>query len=260
MPVYPQLQTGALSQFPLMKRRQMRTVLNEAADGTQVKLADSAGAVKEWQLAYTNLSDSEAAALQAFFAATEGSLNGFTFLDPAGNLLAWSENLTNPVWSAAPLLTLAAGVSDPAGGENGWHVTNSGTGPQDFTQTLNAPAGYLYCFSIYVRSAQPVTVTMLAGAVGKQAAATSNWTRIGITASGDPAAGSIAFGLELPAGCAIDVYGPQVEPQASASIYRTSTTGGVYEGARFRDDSLTLTTTDAGRHSTTLNIFYADHL
>ena len=61
-------------------------------------MADPAGATVEWQLQYANLSDTELAALQQFFTAMEGSLNSFTFLDPAANLLAWSEDLTNAVW------------------------------------------------------------------------------------------------------------------------------------------------------------------
>jgi hypothetical protein len=260
MLVYPQLATGALSQFPLVKRRQVRTAVNRAADGTSVKLADPAGATMEWQLAYSNLSDSEATALQGFFAAVEGSLNGFTFLDPAGNLMAWSEDLGNAVWIRAPFLTLSGGVSDAAGGQNGWYVANSGSGPQDLTQTLNAPGGYLYCFSAYVRSAQPATVTMMAGTARRQFGVNANWSRISFGASGDLTAAAITFGIELPAGAAIDLFGPQVEAQASASRYKMSTTGGVYEGARFRDDSLMLTTTDAGRHSVTVNILYADHI
>jgi hypothetical protein len=43
-------------------------------------------------LSYTALSDAELAALEQFFASAQGTLNGFTFLDPAANLLAWSED------------------------------------------------------------------------------------------------------------------------------------------------------------------------
>jgi hypothetical protein len=51
-----------------------------------------------------------------------------------------------------------------------------------------------------------------------------------------------------------------VEPQASASAYKSSTTGGVYENAHFRDDVFTYTSTGVNRHSTTVNILYANHL
>jgi hypothetical protein len=88
----------------------------------------------------------------------------------------------------------------------------------------------------------------------------TNWSRIALTASGDALAESIAFGLELPAGGSADVFGMQVEPQGGASQYKATITGGVYEGARFRDDALSITTTGVNRHSTTVNIVYANHL
>ena len=52
----------------------------------------------------------------------------------------------------------------------------------------------------------------------------------------------------------------QVEPQASASDYSSTTRGGVYEGARLEDDSLTITATGYNRNSCTVNIIHANHL
>ena len=59
--VYPQLGSGALSQFPIRKTRRTRTVMNRAADGSTIKLADPAGVTTEWGLPYADLSDQEAA-------------------------------------------------------------------------------------------------------------------------------------------------------------------------------------------------------
>lgn len=260
MLVYPQLTTGALSQFPVRKQRRLRTVINRAADGSVIKLADANAERDEWSLQYTGLSDAELAALQQFFTAAEGSLNGFTFLDPSANLLAWSDHLDNAVWVAGPQLTLAGGVQDPAGGTSGWHLTNAGAGAQNISQTLGAPAGYQYCLSAYVRAAQPASATLLAGSQRSTQATGAGWTRLSFRASGDPTQDSITFGLEVAAGAALDVYGMQAEPQAAASLYRSSTTGGVYENARLKDDTLTITTTDTGLHSCKVNIYYAKHL
>ena len=257
--MYPQLTTGAYSQFPLRKQRRTRTVTNMAADGSSIKLADPNAAITEWQLRYEGLSDIELSNLQQFFAAAEGSLNGFTFLDPAGNLLAWSEDLTNAVWEPGPLLASAGGVTDPFGRTNAFTLTNSGEGAQSVTQTLNVPTGYIYSLSVYVQAAQPTTVTLLLGSVSAHATASSNWTRISVTGSGDPKAASIQFGIELPPG-AIGVFGPQVEVQAKPSAYQKSTTGGVYQDARFGDDTFSFATTGENRHSVTVNIVYANHL
>ena len=60
----------------------------------------------------------------------------------------------------------------------------------------------------------------------------------------------------------MDVRGLQVEPQAGASAEQASTRGGVYEGARLRDDTLVIETTGVNRHSCTVNIVHAsmDHI
>ncbi|MDR3700226.1 MAG: hypothetical protein P4L56_11355 [Candidatus Sulfopaludibacter sp.] len=260
MLVYPQLTTGALSQFPVIRKRNSRTVVNSAADGSRVIYADTTGGTVLWRLTYTGLSDIELNALQTFHAAAEGSLNGFTFLDPAANLLSWSEDLTNACWAVAPLLNVTGGVADPNGGIAAWHVSNTGAGPQSVTQTLNAPAGYLFCFSVYVRSAQVATVTLLSGANRVSQVVGPTWNRIALARPGDAGASSIAVGIELPANSAVDLFGPQVEAQAAASPYMASTTGGVYENARFLDDKFRFTTTDVNRHTTTLTVFYANHL
>jgi hypothetical protein len=260
MLVYPQLGTGALSQFPVRKNHHMRTVVNTAPDGSSIKLADPNGKVTEWQLPYADLSDGEIGALEQFFAAAEGTLNGFTFLDPTANLLAWSDKLDESAWAPGPLLTVAGGIGDPTGGTQAWRLSNAGAGSQSLTQTLSAPAGYLYCLSAYVRTAQALTATMLIGSGRADRAVAGQWTRISFTASGDPQESSIGFGLELPPGGSLDLYGLQVEPQSAASAYKPTTGGGVYEDARLADDFLTITTTGVNRHSCTVNIIHANHL
>jgi hypothetical protein len=257
--VYPQLTTGALAQFPLGKRRQTRTVTNTAADGSSIKLADPNGWLTEWQLRYDGLSDTDLSALQAFFTTSEGSLNGFTFVDPAGNLLEWSEDFTNAVWGPGPFLACTGGVADPLGGTGAFLLTNSGEGVQSVSQTLNVPVTYVYSLSIYVRAAQTTAVTLLLGSNRAAATAGPNWSRISFTGTGDSTATSVLAGIELPPG-AIDVFGPQVEAQAAPSAYQKSTTGGVYQDARFGDDAFSFTTTDLNRHSATVNIVYANHL
>ncbi len=258
--IFPQFGTGALCQFPVRKRRRRRTVVNASADGRVVKFADPAGEVTEWQLEYSNLTDAEALQLQQFFTAGEGSLNGFTFLDPAGNLLAWSDQLDNAVWQKAPLLTITGGVADPAGGTLAWRLANSGAGAQSIQQTLQAPGGYLYCLSVWIQASTASIVTLLAGSGQVQQAVGSEWHRLVAQGSGTSAAASISFGLELPAGAVVTVYGMQVEAQAGASTYQSSTTGGVYEGARLSDDTLSITSTGVNRNACTINIIHANHL
>jgi hypothetical protein len=260
MTTYPQLGSGALSQFPVQKNRRARTVVNQAADGSRIKLADPAAKVTEWVLTYADLSDEEATALLGFFAATEGTLKGFTFLDPVGNLLAWSEQLDEAVWQKDSLLSLTPGIADPRGGTQAWRLSNGGGAGQGLGQTLAAPGQYQYCLSAYVRAATATSVGFTAGNQAAPRAVTSQWTRIAWTSSGDAQATSVRFGIEIGAGEVVEVYGLQVEAQAAASGYKASTLGGVYEEAHLGDDVLTITSTDANRHSCTVKIIHANHL
>ncbi len=253
MLVYPQLTSGALMQFPSQKSRKLRTVVNRLSDGNCIKLADSPAEITEWQLQYSNLSDQEATALQQFFESTEGSLQVFTFLDPTANLLAWSAQLDHAGWNKDPLLSLTGGLADPVGGANAWHVSNSGAAAQSLSQTLEVPGEYGYCLSVYARSEGGAMVNLICGPARAEQALTNNWNRIVISANGGSKE-TVEFGIEFPASAAADLFGIQVEAQAGPSAYKSSTSGGVYRNAWFRDDFLALTATDVNRHSATVNI------
>lgn len=260
MLVYPQLPTGALAQFPVHKQRHVRTLVNTAADGSAVKLGDPGAATIDWQLEYEGLSDNELATLRDFFEAAEGSLNSFTFVDPTANLLAWSNDVSNANWAAGPFLAMEGPIADPAGGSNAWQLTNSGAAPQSLTQTLNVPGAYVYCLSVYAKAAAPTSLTLLLGGDQSQVILGPSWQRYAISGTGDPDASCLTFGIDLAAGAVVDVYGLQAEPQESPSSYKPSSTGGCFENARLRDDTLTVTTTDVNRHSVTVHILYASHL
>lgn len=256
MLIYPQLTSGALTQFPVQKTAFQRTVVNTMADGSSIRVADPSGASVEWQLSYAEISDTELSNLQSFFASAAGSLEPFTFLDPSGNLLAWSEDLLNAAWALDPFLTPSPNVADPLGGGNAWQLVNAGAGSQGITQTLNAPAGYTYTFSLYASAAAATTIQIQLAGLTLAAPLAAGWTRFSLTGSGVSGAESVVFGIEVPAGATVNVFGPQAEAQAAASVYQTSTTGGVYAHARFRDDVFTFTSTDVGRSSVTVNITY----
>jgi len=258
--VFPQLTTGALAQFPVRKLRQKRTITNTLGDMSMVKLADPQGESTEWRLEYSGLSDAEVIALQQFYLTAEGRLNVFTFLDPTANLFAWSDQLNNAAWTSDPLLVLTGALADPAGGTNAWTLANSGGAPQTIRQTVNAPGGYTYCLSAYARSVGGSTVTLLLGGHRTTTVLGSTWRRIVASGQGDATAGSIPFGLELPAGMSLDVFGMQVEAQPTASGYKSSTRGGVYENAYLLEDTFSFTTTDVNHHSATVSIVYASRL
>jgi hypothetical protein len=251
---YPQL-----IQFPVRKTKRPRTVLNMASDGSTVRLFDAGAEMTDWRLEYSDLTDDEVAVLEGFFVTVEGSLNAFTFLDPATNLLAWSETLDADVWQSDPLLVLTRDVTDPAGGTRAWRLSNSGGARQGIGQTIEAPGGYSYCFSVYARAAAPTTVRLTAGGEAADRVVTSAWDRV-VFAVTPAAAESVRFGIEISSGAAVEVYGPQVEAQGGASVYRPSTRGGVYPDAHLSDDTFSVTRTGCNRNSCTVYITHANHL
>ena len=98
---FPQLATGTMCQFPSRKDTLERTVLNRAPGNSVVKMADPEAGSTRWELAYEGLTDDEISSLEDLFVACEGRLRTFMFVDPFGNLLRWTEDLSKPVWESS---------------------------------------------------------------------------------------------------------------------------------------------------------------
>jgi hypothetical protein len=241
---YPQL-----TQLPLVKRLRRRTVANRAADGRSVKLGDPAGEITEWELRYAELTDGEAATLREFFESVEGSLLPFTFVDPTANLLVESAGLDGSAWTRDPMLRVTGGPVE-------WRVSNDGGGPQSLWQDVGGPAGFVYCFSLFARADVATPVKLIAGSGSAERAVSTNWQRLRLTAAVE----QTKFGVELEAGGSAEMRWLQVEAQAGASAARAGTTGGVFERAHFRDDTLEVVATGVNRHSCTVKIVHAIHI
>lgn len=255
---FPQLSTGATGQYPVSKRSVQRTIVSQLPDGHAVKLADPGADYVEWQLAFQGLSDAELNTLEQFHAACEGQLNSFVFLDPVGNLLAWSEQLTQAAWQASTLLEITAGIDDPNGGSSATRITNQAAADLALQQDINAPGWYCYCFSVYARG-QGGSISLLraAGSVSasESCALPPKWTRLTSGGALNTTAESFSAGILIPAGQSVDVFGFQLEAQPGASPYKpTLSGGGVYATAHFSQDAFAFTTTAPNRHSCTLTI------
>lgn len=251
---FPQLETGATGQFPGQKRLVRRTVVNCLTDGSTLRLGDPAGSQIEWTLTYEDLNDAEMAAIATLFSACEGRLNEFTFLDPTDNLLGWSESLSADAWRKDPMITLLGSLADPLGTTRATRITNTSQAVQRIDQSLDAPENLQYCFSFYTRSdysGELATYRMSGGAGDRRTYTVGpNWRRIVVSTKVESSNETATFGIELPAGRSVDVFGMQVEAQIGASQYKPTTAGGgVYGKARFMDDSLTATAQGVNRHS-----------
>ncbi|MGI8745542.1 MAG: phage head spike fiber domain-containing protein [Bryobacteraceae bacterium] len=256
---YPQLTTGSLTHYPISRRNHRRTVTNVLADGSDIREEDPGAAQALWDLSYAHVTPSEFTSIEQLFDAVEGRLMTFTFLDPTDNLLKWSEDLTHSTWTVDPLLQIAGGIQDVLGSTGGAQLTNTAQAVQQVGQTIAAPSWFQYCFSAYLRSDAPCTVQMIAssqsGQVRQAFEVGSVWARavapIHLASQDD----GIHFGLELPAGCTVTIFGPQVEAQLGAGPYKKTTDmAGVYAKSRFDSDGLMWTATGPQQYSCSVRI------
>ena len=259
MEFFPQLETGALVQYPLRKRIDTRTVLNRSLDGTQVKLFEGGATRLLWELHYSGLTAQEVELIESLFHSVEGRLGSFTWLDPTGNLLASSEEFDAPSWISGPLVSHVGGGADPLGGTAAYRITNAAQISQDIEQSIAASGRFSYCFSIWARSdsLMPLTLSARTSSTTSSIArtATAGWSRITFSVHLDVPEEQITFAISLPAGGAADLFGAQVDAQPEPSPYkRTAAAGAVYTAARFDQDALSVQADGRDSHRTSLQI------
>jgi hypothetical protein len=253
---YPQLTTGSISQFPMRRVRTQRTVVNRSPGGGSVRMPDPEGEVLRWDLNYTGLTDVEAEQICNLFTACEGRLRSFVFLDPCGNLLRWTEQLTESVWQTS--LGMAGDLEGPNGRSGAWRVTNAAQASQAISQSVDVPGWFRYTFSVWARSSSTDRIVLRlansSGSMDLQQPISTTWERVAICGEIAGDEDEIRCSIELPGACAVDVFGPQLEAQRDASGYRRNTAKNGVFLARFDQDSLECTTEGPDNHSTEVSV------
>ena len=237
MLIFPQVSTGASAQYPIGKRLSQRSVQSAMENGTIIALADRSATYLRWKIVLHDLSDQEAKSLTDFFAATQGSLQSFLFLDPTTNLLVWSEDFSQNAWETAGV-TFERTVADPFGGSNAARADNRSAATLNVAQQSQIPGSVQTCFSVYLRANAPVTVTLTqsAGNGSRSMAATvpTTWQRFYVSGMFPGVTASLRFAITIPAGTSVELFGPQVDAQVTPSRYVASTGwSGVCTSARF---------------------------
>ncbi len=245
MLVFPQMTTGSVALYPLERKRSRRTVVNRLLDGSSVVYADPDWAEKRWELECVGLSTDEWTAIENLFDLTTGRLGTFTFLEPAGNLLAQSEDFSAAEWDNSALVGVTSGIDDPFGGTGARRVTNLGPTAGDIAQPLAVPGGFQYAVSVWARTSVAGPATLFAATVGGSVERSfdigTNWRRVIAPVGLGLATESVTFGVRISAGVTVDLFGMQVDAQAGAGGYqRTGPNGGVHSQARFASDVLTV--------------------
>lgn len=246
MLVFPQLSTGASALYPAERKYLARTVVNALADGSAVVFSDPDAATREWDLRANGLTLAEWTSIEALFQAVSGRLGAFTFLDPVSNLLVRSEEFNTPVWNNSPLIQLTSGIGDPVGSLRATRVVNTGSAGGAVAQTLDVPGNFRYALSAWAKTTAGSGVRLIANTAGGSAmrsfTLTDQWNRLAMNVGFGLSTESVAFGAELDAGASVDLFGMQVESQQGVSDYKkTAASSGIYSGARFAQDELTVT-------------------
>lgn len=264
MPTFPQLSTGAVTQFPFQAEVRFRSTRYEGPSGGELFYNDPDFEEWAWEITLEDLTDAEWGDLEQLFTSCGGGLGGFTFLNPSANLLKWSENLLQDEWANAGGGT-TAGIADPLGGSAAFHLT-AGGGGSEWIQSALVPASYRYVGSVWARTGSAGTGVQISDGLGTQAFTPFQgdgvWRRYSVAFEGGaPVGEEVFFSLLLPAGESMDIFGPQLEAQVAASDYKPSShRSGVHANARFDQEVLSDRSLGPNRHSTRLRIVWTPSL
>ena len=259
MRVFPQLASGAMTQFPLRIREKTRTIINQTADGRRIRYSDLGSETLEWEMSHAALSDDEWIAIESLFRDCEGRRHSFLFLDPWSNLVAASESFSDSVWARGPGLGLIEGIADPEGQQRATQVSNTAGAIQSLAQSISIPARFQYSFSIYGKAAVAAQIRLVISTDGAFAERvydlSPDWQRYAIFSSLAASTDALEVAIQLPAGATVELFGAQLEAQPAPSPYqRTALRTGRYPESRFAGDRLTQVSTSPGEHSTVIRI------
>ncbi|MCX6622024.1 MAG: hypothetical protein NTY38_13335 [Acidobacteria bacterium] len=213
-----------------------------------MKSRDAARSLVEWQMPLKALNGEERERIVDMWLACRGPARCFTYVDPAANLLLWSEDFARGVWSK--------GASIQASGQS---LVNTGQTQERIVQRLDAPSWFQYCLSFLARGQSPTPPSSVRVAANDELlepfAVGSDWRRVTMTSSSAANEEQVSFGLELPAGATVEIAEIQVEAQIGNSAYKKTTVrNGIYRTARFAANQLVVVEEGQDESSVTVRI------
>ena len=234
---YPQLSTGAVASFPYGADQNANG--RESAVGRRHDSNGGSGRRKvQMAAAIFRISPTANGLPSKVFRSGRGQLNTFTFLDPTDNLLMWSEDWTQTVWTADPLLQVAIGVQDPLGGSGAMQLTNTAQTTQRIVQSTAGPSCFNTASACMFGAMCPRQFNLVCRRTGQtllhvrslRAVHGRAYDRRAVFGS----AGRHWFRSAIAGGRQVDAFGAQVEAQPAAGLYKKNIDrGGVYSSTRF---------------------------
>ncbi len=82
MATFPILKTNAVAQYPATRRLEFRNQILRFVDGGEQRYRDCASPLHQWEIRLDQLDEGEAAAIEEFFVANQGTFGTFGFTDP----------------------------------------------------------------------------------------------------------------------------------------------------------------------------------
>lgn len=143
---FPQISNSITTQLPYTSGRTFCTAVAKVDTGLKYSFPwfgsgltnFPTGPLGRWIVNFPSIIEADFGILQAFVGGVAvGRLNEFSFLDPGGNLVLFSELLSDGSWVRSGGSISATGQPDPYGGSR---ATSFGAGPT--LKTLILPAGF----------------------------------------------------------------------------------------------------------------------
>lgn len=260
MPFFPQIGPAAIiTQYSYEFGDAFDTLVSDSPGGARFTFPQRGAGLAsfpttplaKFSVNYANITDAEIATLLTFFNSMKGRYGSFSFLNPGGNLVQYSELFSDASWdrSTGPI-TVGAAVQDPFGGTLARSL--SGGGGNNRLVTPVGPAsggmsGFVFNVSAWV-NARDVGTSLSIGLLdsGGTARVTTytlpfeRWVRISHTATlWDGGAFRFVLGgnSTWASSRIIYVFGPQCTPTKGENGYVGTPAGyGYYPTCRFDTD------------------------
>jgi hypothetical protein len=275
MAFFPQIGSSMiLTQLPYSGSQAFQTIVQDAAGGMRWSFPRRANSQLSgymqaprgrFSINFSLISDAEVATLLTFFRSVRGRWGTFSLLDPAGNLLQYSEDVTQSYWDKSIGVGYAAlGGVDPFGG--GDAATIYLTPPNGAIVVLVGPAGggvngFRLCLSLWAKSSSPVSLTIGfidGGSYTKDVQLSASWRRISFArtiASSGAIYATIGSNASWGGANYINVYGMQVCSTPGESAYAKTPGGyGYLPLCRFDVDSFAVKSVGLNQNSLSLPI------
>jgi len=245
IPSFPLVATTCSVQLPVQRSWRPAQALVTTPGGIWYLRTLPSGESCEWKLQFAGLTWAEAQTLRDFHREMAGAHHCFRFCDPMRNLLAWSEDLTQSVWSASSGLAVALNENPLPGVAQGLRVVNTSTGEAVASQVIGCSPNFAYSFAVNARSSTNSTLGLLIGGARSDVQLTTQWQLYRTSAAPGGGVDQVTFAIAIPFGgeaelTCIEADFGDVMPEYKRSEGRT----GLFTKARFKDDALALSSSE----------------